>query len=344
MNDLPWRNPDYFGPTEDAEKKRLKRDVSRSCWILLLQLLLANVLAFVITFSMSFSVIVQDGGQSLAGAADLNGMAAAFGMSPALFNFIISYLPTLIAEILAIVMLRRWAGFRLNETRLVSSRTRRPVKMTVLSAFGCWGGAAVASVAVGLLLQLLQLLGWNMAIPNITVPAPAADPAGFGLIVAYVCVAGPVLEEIIFRGLILNGLKKYSEAAGILISTVLFVMFHGNLVQTVTPLLLGLLLGFVTVRTASLKPAIVCHILNNTAAVAMGFFPEAWGDAVFGVYALIGLASLGYFLYCFAKERKELRQFGRLDRGERTLEVLLAPGFIVFFIVYLLLTAIYFII
>ena len=60
MNDLPWRNPDYFGPTEDAEKKRLKRDVSRSCWILLLQLLLANVLAFVITFSMSFSVIVQE--------------------------------------------------------------------------------------------------------------------------------------------------------------------------------------------------------------------------------------------------------------------------------------------
>lgn len=153
----------------------------------------------------------------------------------------------------------------------------------------------MASVVVGLLLQLLQLLGWNMSVPDITVPAPAADPVGFGLTVAYVCVAGPVLEEIIFRGLILNGLKKYSEAAGILISTILFVMFHGNLVQTVTPLLLGLLFGFVTVRTASLKPAIACHILNNTAAVAMGFFQKHGGNAVFGVYALIGLASLGYF-------------------------------------------------
>lgn len=344
MNDLPWRNPDYFGPTEEAEKKRLKQDVSRCSWILILLLILANVLAFVITFSLSFSVIFQDGGQSLAEAADLNAVASAFRMSPALFDFVISYLPTLIAEILAVVMLRRWAGFRLNETRLVSSRTNRPVKMTVLSVFSCWGGAAVASVVVGLLLQLLQLLGWNMSVPDITVPAPAADPVGFGLTAAYVCVAGPILEEIIFRGLILNGLKKYSEAAGILISTILFVMFHGNLVQTVTPLLLGLLFGFVTVRTASLKPAIACHILNNIAAVAMGFFPEAWGNAVFGVYALIGLASLGYFLYCFAKERKELRQFGRLDHGERTLEVLLAPGFIVFFIIYLLLTALYFII
>lgn len=277
MNDLPWRNPDYFGPTEEAEKKRLKQDVSRCSWILILLLILANVLAFVITFSLSFSVIFQDGGQSLAEAADLNAVASAFGMSPALFDFVISYLPTLIAEILAVVMLRRWAGFRLNETRLVSSRTNRPVKMTVLSAFSCWGGAAVASVVVGLLLQLLQLLGWNMSVPDITVPAPAADPVGFGLTVAYVCVAGPVLEEIIFRGLILNGLKKYSEAAGILISTILFVMFHGNLVQTVTPLLLGLLFGFVTVRTASLKPGYCMPYSEQYSRRGHGIFSRSMG-------------------------------------------------------------------
>lgn len=89
MNDLPWRNPDYFGPTEEAEKKRLKQDVSRCSWILILLLILANVLAFVITFSLSFSVIFQDGGQSLAEAADLNAVASAFGMSPALFDFVI---------------------------------------------------------------------------------------------------------------------------------------------------------------------------------------------------------------------------------------------------------------
>lgn len=344
MYDLPWRNPDYFGPTEDSEKKRLKKDVSRSAWILVIMLLIANVLAFLIAFTMSLSAVFQGGAQALPESADMAALAAALGMSPALFDFIVSYLPTLLAEALAIVMLRWWAGFRLKETSLVSSKTDRPVKMTALSVFACWGGAAVASVVVGLLLQLLQMLGWSMSVPDIAVPSPAADPLGFGLTAAYVCILGPILEEIIFRGMILNGLKKYSEGAGILISTILFVMFHGNLVQTMTPLLVGLLLGFLTVRTGSLKPAILCHIVNNTAAVAMNFFPQAWQDAVFGVYALIGLGSLAYFLYRFGKERKELKRYGRLDNGERALEVLLAPGFIVFFIVYLLLTALYFII
>ncbi len=121
------------------------------------------------------------------------------------------------------------------------------------------------------------------------------------------------------------------------------MMYHGNLAQTITPLLVGFLFGFLTIRTGSLWPAILCHILHNTTAMAMDYIPGDWYNMAFAVYAIVGICALLYFLYRFLPERKNLKTFGRTSRGERALELLLAPGFIVYFILYLLFSALYFI-
>ncbi len=85
-----------------------------------------------------------------------------------------------------------------------------------------------------------------------------------------------VCEEFAFRGFILTGLQRNHDArAAILMSAVLFGFMHVLLSlfqQLFNATLLGLVLGLLAVRSRSIVPGIVFHMLNNGLAVALGFW------------------------------------------------------------------------
>ncbi len=79
-----------------------------------------------------------------------------------------------------------------------------------------------------------------------------------------VAIVAPVIEELIFRGLILYGLlKNYKPHTAIIVSAVLFSLFHLNPWQIPATLVLGLLLGWIMFRTKNILLAIAGHSLNN---------------------------------------------------------------------------------
>ncbi len=79
-----------------------------------------------------------------------------------------------------------------------------------------------------------------------------------------VVVIAPVIEELIFRGLILNGLRKnYSAITAVFISALLFSLFHLNPWQMPATFVLGLLLGWIVLRTRNILLAIIGHAMNN---------------------------------------------------------------------------------
>lgn len=83
-----------------------------------------------------------------------------------------------------------------------------------------------------------------------------------------IAVAGPILEELLFRGAITKALlKQYDPTKAILISAFIFGIFHINPIQVVAAFLIGLLLAWVYYKTASLIPCILMHILNNSISV-----------------------------------------------------------------------------
>ena len=47
----------------------------------------------------------------------------------------------------------------------------------------------------------------------------------------YVCFLGPIAEELLFRGIVLRTLRPWGKQAAILISALVFGLFHGNVVQ-----------------------------------------------------------------------------------------------------------------
>jgi hypothetical protein len=80
------------------------------------------------------------------------------------------------------------------------------------------------------------------------------------------CVIAPVLEEMLFRGIILRGfLQRYSRVQAIWGTSVLFGLAHMNIYQFVAALLLGALSGWLYERARSLVPCIALHAAYNTA-------------------------------------------------------------------------------
>ena len=78
----------------------------------------------------------------------------------------------------------------------------------------------------------------------------------------YVCFLGPIAEELLFRGIVLRTLRPWGKQAAILISALVFGLFHGNVVQIPFAFAVGVVLGYVAVEH-SIIWAIVLHIINN---------------------------------------------------------------------------------
>lgn len=77
-------------------------------------------------------------------------------------------------------------------------------------------------------------------------------------------VAAPLFEELIFRGIILDGfLKQYSVRKSILWSAFFFGLFHLNPWQFITAMGLGVFIGWIYHRTRSLLPCIAIHAFAN---------------------------------------------------------------------------------
>jgi glutamate-5-semialdehyde dehydrogenase len=87
-------------------------------------------------------------------------------------------------------------------------------------------------------------------------------------------VIGPITEEIVFRGIVLRGLLgRWRPWPAIIASAALFALMHFNPAQTPVALGLGIVLGWVYVRTRSLGLCILGHAINNSATYLPGNLP-----------------------------------------------------------------------
>lgn len=93
--------------------------------------------------------------------------------------------------------------------------------------------------------------------------------APFWPLVAVIALVPAVCEELAFRGFILSGfVRSGAKWRAIVYTAVFFGLAHGVLQQSLIACLVGVVIGFITVQSGSLTPAIVYHLLNNGLAVA----------------------------------------------------------------------------
>ena len=132
--------------------------------------------------------------------------------------------------------------------------------------------ALLAVVGMLGLAFLLDPLNFVMPEPSADIKAAMEILAGGPLFVSLLCTAvfAPFFEEWLFRGIVLRGLLgKIKPVWAILLSSVVFGLFHLNLWQAIPATLMGLLLGYVYWRTGSLKLTMLMHCANNTLSVLL---------------------------------------------------------------------------
>ena len=128
---------------------------------------------------------------------------------------------------------------------------------------------ALIIVPIGVISSILsqRVLG-NIGIsPNVT----SAPTGVFGTIIFFVAhtIFAPLLEEILFRGLILERLRRYGDLFAIITTAFLFSLMHSSLDSYLPAFLSGIILSFAAVYTGSILVPLIAHFLNNLLSCSM---------------------------------------------------------------------------
>lgn len=171
-------------------------------------------------------------------------------------------------------------------------------------------------------------------------------------------VVPALCEELLFRGVICRSLMNYGSRTAILVSAVLFALMHTNLGQLLYAFAAGLLLGWIYVRSGSLKLAVLLHFINNATVCAKVFArarlssdaADAVCYAVEGIIFAACVLSAIYLLIRHINKRKKSERHTECDEDDGPLPLEAKEktvGFftpvMVMYIAYCVLTMVYYI-
>lgn len=141
--------------------------------------------------------------------------------------------------------------------------------------------------------KFFKLFGYNQRDAESYFPNLSGGYIVLALIV--IAVLPAFFEELMFRGLLLNGgLNGMGSIRTVLVTGFCFSLFHGSPEQTVYQFIAGCAFAFLAVRSGSILPSMVMHFINNALIVilqACGAFNEA-GEIIMSTAADITITVL----------------------------------------------------
>jgi len=124
------------------------------------------------------------------------------------------------------------------------------------------------------LLRLVREVGGSEVLPtvNAVIAGIATTPGRVVLAILVVGVLAPLVEELVFRGLLYGYVEgRFGAIAALIVSSLAFAAAHVEPIHVALVLPIGVLLGWTRLHTGSLWPAIAAHIANNTVAVLASY-------------------------------------------------------------------------
>ena len=189
----------------------------------------------------------------------------------------------IVATTVGLILLHAWKGGDFWREEVLSKENRmKPGVFLCLLILGM-GAQMVNSFWVTGVEAVLNLFGMS-AMGILQSVSGSADTLGMFL---YASILAPVGEELLFRGYVLRSLKPFGKRFAIWGSAILFGVFHGNLLQTPYAILMGLLLGYVTVEY-SIGWAVMLHLFNNLVlADLLTRLTYNWSDMAYGMLNML---------------------------------------------------------
>jgi len=211
-------------------------------------------------------------------------------------------------------ILDAWKGSTFWKQEVLAKEAPMKGKTFLCMLCFCMGAQMVNSLWITLLELVLMPFGKSV-MPILE--SVAGDTDSFSMFL-YASVLAPVWEEILFRGYVLRALRPYGKRFAILGSALLFGIFHGNLLQTPYAVLMGLVLGYVTVEY-SIVWAVLLHMFNNLVlADLLTRLTAQWSELAFGTLNLLlfGGGAL-VSLVILVRNRAEIRAYRKAEWIDR---------------------------
>ncbi|HEY4187204.1 MAG TPA: ABC transporter permease subunit/CPBP intramembrane protease [Polyangia bacterium] len=200
-----------------------------------------------------------------------------FGTAFVLWFFVFTWLQRW--DLIPGLLISQWVGF-LGLVWLYARLVRRPLGDVLV--FTRPRGAALAGAAC------IGLSGWIilgiladrlMPPPREVVDSirhlihPPGESRSLALSLFALAVTPAVCEESLFRGAILQGLRRqFSVPVSCVLTGILFGVMHGDVWRFVPTSLLGMLLSWVALSSGSIIPSMLVHVLNNGVLIVLGYY------------------------------------------------------------------------
>lgn len=140
-----------------------------------------------------------------------------------------------------------------------------PGLLVFLMSISLSGNLAI-SLFTPVLEQIWKLVGFTAL--------PAGDATATPLLVLYICVVAPILEELVYRGVVLRRLLPGGERQAILLSALCFAFMHHDLYQGLAAFWGGLIFGYAALRHG-LRVSVGLHVAGNSIAMALTLLQQA---------------------------------------------------------------------
>ncbi len=154
------------------------------------------------------------------------------------------------------------------------------------------------------------------------------------LTMIFVGILSPIVEEFMFRRIMLDKLRPYGDKIAMVTSAIMFGLFHGNFSQFFYATAIGLVLAYVVIKTGSIKYSIILHIMVNMMGSVIGLaaMRNSIATMIFGI-AVWAIVIIGIVM--FVKNRKKISLEPAevvIEKGQVFKTTALNPGMIVYFI------------
>lgn len=195
---------------------------------------------------------------------------------------------TIISNVLTILLL--FVFFRIRKTKLTEEINLKKVE---------WKDCILPSLAAFSFSMCFSLATYHMNFAN--AQQIQMSVAHYSGIMPYlgaavwtmaILVVSPITEEIICRGLILTRLqRKVSDVAA------------GGITLVIGAAIIGVIFGFICIRTKSLLPAIISHSIANTADLVIAWMPEL-SKGIQAALMLFFLTAFGVLMYLLIRKNE----------------------------------------
>ncbi|MDD3221480.1 MAG: CPBP family intramembrane metalloprotease [Clostridia bacterium] len=234
--------------------------ILKRTWGIVSPLIIFFLIQYMVSFAATFIFM-----SSAAGTNILTDNAQAIALTEAAYEMLNNNVVLMagIAALISIPIFNRMLGKEwLKRSYLIESREPKFYKYIFVAVM-----SAGLTVAVNLAINAFELFRYATDYAQIA-REMYAEPLYMQILVIGILV--PIAEELMFRGVIYERICAYgNETTGAILTSFLFGMYHGNMIQGMYAFVFSMLMIFAYKKTGSFFAPVCFHIVSNLTGLVL---------------------------------------------------------------------------